>query len=118
MAHCNRRRVEWDDVHTVQAEFMHPHESVFAHLVDVIQGIPHATVVCRELAQTIDDPKSITKLSATLSHIPLDQLCSILKKLVDQHIIAETAPDVWEFTSLLFGRWLAINLGQMRYASH
>jgi GTP pyrophosphokinase len=113
MAHANRRRVEWIDVDAVQAEFMQPHESLFAHLVDVVQSIPQAIPICKQLAKSLNKSQpaiSFVELTASLPHLPVDQLRSTLRKLINQYILVESDTDKWQFASLLFGRWLAINI--------
>lgn len=112
MAHANRRRVEWADVNAVQAEFMHPQESLFAHLLDIVQSIAQAAPICNHLAKSLNKNQpavSFVELTDALPHLPIDQLRSALRKLTDQHILIESGTDKWQFASLLFGQWLAIN---------
>lgn len=112
LAHQNRRQVGRQDVDTVQAEFMHPHESLFAHLIDVIKEIPHAVSICKQLTRQLrhaDRPVALAEIHAALPQIPDTRLRNSLQKLTDQHILIEPEPDKWQFASLLFGRWLAVN---------
>jgi GTP pyrophosphokinase len=114
MAHANRRRVEWADVEAVHNEFMQPSESLFAHLIDIIHGTPQALSICHYLAQIaakVDQPSSFTALESTLRHLPRERLQRKLQKLTNQHILIEPQPNQWQFASLLFGRWLAMNHG-------
>jgi (p)ppGpp synthase/HD superfamily hydrolase len=107
----NRREVEINDVEAVQLDFMHPGESLFAHLLDMIQS-PAAEAVCRYLSRTLhetDQPVSLEELHQALLHLSEKQLDDTLEKLVGQDILVETKPEAWQFTSLLFGRWLAVN---------
>jgi hypothetical protein len=113
MAHANRRRVEWADVDSVQSEFMHPNESLFAHLVDIIQGTPQAIPVCKHLSQALnktDQPISLQALEAALPQLATEGIQQNLEKLTHQHILIEPEPNSWQFASLLFGRWLARNI--------
>ena len=119
LAHSNRRQVEWTDIETVQAEFMHPNESLFTHLLDIIWEINYAIHICRQLANSInntDHPVPLTALEAILPGIPPQQLHNSLQKLANQHILVSSESNGWQFTSLLFGRWLAINGILEKYA--
>ncbi len=110
MARSNRRRVEWDDVNTIQAEFMHPQNHLFAHLMDLIRGL--ALPVCLQLARltkAVDRAVSLAELQAALPHLPEERLLGSLHELVHQHILVQPAAGQWQFASLLFGRWLALN---------
>lgn len=109
MSHNNRRLVEWRDIDAVQNEFMHPHESLFAHLLDVIRDIAYAIPVCQYLAKSLQ-PASLAQLQTALPHILAEQLGKSLQILTDQHILTQPEPDTWTFNSLLFGRWLALNV--------
>jgi (p)ppGpp synthase/HD superfamily hydrolase len=111
MAAGNRREVEWSDVEAVQLDFMHPGESLFAHLLDMVQS-PPAEAICRHLARALnqaDQTVSRRDLALALPHLSEKQLAEALEKLTDQDILVEVKPDTWQFASLLFGRWLAIN---------
>jgi len=119
LAHSNRRQVARTDIEAVQAEFMHPDESLFAHLLDIILEIPHAVPICRRLAKSInetDQPVPLTTLKTTLSPTPAEQLHTSLQKLANQHILVQSESNSWQFASLLFGRWLAINAVLEDYA--
>lgn len=111
MALGSRREVEESDVEAVQLDFMHPGESLFAHLLDMIQS-PLAEAICRHLVWSLnqaDQTVSRKALAQALPHFSEKQLDEALEKLTDQAILVEVKPDTWHFASLLFGRWLAIN---------
>jgi GTP pyrophosphokinase len=111
MAHKNERRVELIDVELVQADFMRPSESLFAHLLDIVHTI-QAGLVCRYLARalaTSDRTVSFEGLHTELPQLPASRLRQLLEQLKTQYILVEPHPDQWQFASLLFGRWLATN---------
>ncbi|HMQ53223.1 MAG TPA: TGS domain-containing protein, partial [Anaerolineae bacterium] len=111
MAHKNERRVERSDVELVHADFMRPSESLFAHLLDIVHTV-QAGLVCRHLARalaTSDRPVPFEKLQTELTNLPVLRLRHLLEQLKMQHILVEPQPDQWQFASLLFGRWLAMN---------
>lgn len=110
MARGARRRVELADIEIVTEEFMHPNESIFAHLLDMVRGVGQK--ICRQLTQFLDETDQavpLTELGAALPDVPAERLLSGLQELEGQHIITETGLDTWQFASLLFGRWLARN---------
>ncbi len=112
LARCNRRHVEWADVDAVQSEFMHPNESLFAHLLDMIYDTPDAISICAQLAKALDNadrPVPWIQLKATLPRLADEQLRNCLQNLTNQHILIEPESEAWQFGSLLFGRWLAGN---------
>jgi GTP pyrophosphokinase len=112
MAHTERRRVEQADVQAVQVDFMHANESLFAHLVDVVQSSPLAMAICKQLAKSLsktEAPISLAELEHALAHIPAERLQHALHRLSHQYILVEPEPEQWQFASLLFGRWLAAN---------
>lgn len=111
MAYKGGRDVELADIEFVQAEFMRPSESLFAHLIDVIQ-VTGATVICRHLARGIDSESrsvSVAELRLALPNISNKRLLGTLKQLTQQHILVEPEPESWQFASQLFSRWLGIN---------
>jgi GTP pyrophosphokinase len=122
-AYCNKlvghiareglRTVECADVDLVAEEFMQPAESIFAHLLDMAQGM--GGHVCTELAVAIDAQErpslgwpqvraAVTNMDAQTLHSTLDHLCAV-------DILSEESPDTWSFRSALFQRWLARNAG-------
>jgi hypothetical protein len=108
MARHSRRRVEWADVDTVQAEFMNPDESLFAHLLDMMRDV--AQPICWQLTQFIDEtdqPVPLIELKNALPHIPTEQLLNAIQELTERHILIQPKPGTYQFASLLFGRWLA-----------
>jgi len=110
MARGARRRVELADIKVVAEEFMHPNESIFAHLLDMVRGVGQK--VCWQLTQFLDETDQavpLAELSAALPDVPAERLLSAVQELAGQHILIETEPDTWQFASLLFGRWLARN---------
>ena len=111
MAYSNRRQVQESDVEAVQLDFMNPGESLFAHLLDMIQS-PAAEAICGYLAQVLNRADSLVSrrdFRQALPHLSEKQLDDTLEKLVDQDILVEMKPGAWQFASLLFGRWLAVN---------
>lgn len=111
MAYKGDRHVELADIELVQAEFMRPNESLFAHLIDVIQ-VTNATVICRHLVRLVDDgdqPVTLTQLMQALPNVSKNRLLNTLKQLTQQHILAEPEPNRWHFASQLFSRWLVVN---------
>lgn len=112
MARSGRRSVNLADVEAVQTEFMNPHESLFAHLLDVIYDTPNAISVCGAIAgqfNQTNQPVSLAQVEAALPHLPVEHLYTCLQTLQHQHILIEPQPQAWLFASLLFGRWLAAN---------
>ncbi|RME78278.1 MAG: TGS domain-containing protein, partial [Chloroflexi bacterium] len=111
MARTGRRRVRQSDVDAVQEEFMSPvNESLFQHLLDVVKG--QGWPVCQRLTQFLDEtdtPVPLAEIRAVLPHLSDTRLLAIMDDLEDQHIVTRIEPDCWQFTSLLFGRWLARN---------
>ncbi len=112
MAHHHNRLVEPDDVEATQVEFMHPNESIFAHLLHIIHNISHAASICHQLAITpntiVDTPVTLQALNAFLPQ-PAEAINGALQQLKEQHILIEPAPNHWQFAGLLFARWLATN---------
>ncbi len=112
MTTTGRRRVETADVDAVQNEFMNPNEGIFAHLLNVIKNIPNATPVCRHIAGCVNKPNStvsLAQLEAALPHTSRSAITTALEKLTRQHILIEPEPGIWQFSALLFGRWLSTN---------
>lgn len=110
MARTGRRRVKWQDVHTVQDSFLGPDQNLFAHLLDMIRDVGRP--ICRQLTQFLDEtdqPVPLTELSAALPNISPEHLLTAVQELAHQHILVEPEPGRWQFASLLFGRWLAKN---------
>jgi hypothetical protein len=105
------RTVECADVDLVAEEFMQPAESIFAHLLDMAQGM--GGHLCTELAVAIDDQDrtslnwqqvlaSVTSMDTQTLRCTLDHLCAV-------DILSEDGPNMWSFRSALFQRWLARN---------
>ncbi|MCB0196855.1 MAG: hypothetical protein KDJ65_33195, partial [Anaerolineae bacterium] len=111
MAYKGDRHVEISDIKWVQNEFMRPNESLFAHLIDIIQ-VTGATVICRHMARITGDNNqcvSLAELVPALPNVSKKRLLSTLNQLTQQHILVEPEPKSWRFASQLFGRWLVIN---------
>jgi hypothetical protein len=111
MASIGSRRVEWQDVDAVRQDFMGPNENLFAHLLDMMGqlGLP----ICQQLSQFLNEtekPVPLVKLQEAVTDIPPQYLLKALQELADRHILTEPEPGCWQFTSLLFGRWLARNI--------
>lgn len=107
MARSNRQRVEWDDVQAVQADFMNPNESLFAHLLDMISGVDQA--VCQHLTYFLDEtdqPVPLAELNRALPNIPTPQLIAAVQELTERHVLVQPKPNAYQFASLLFARWL------------
>jgi hypothetical protein len=71
-----------------------------------------AEAICRYLAWTLhetDQPISLKELIGALPQFSEEQVGNTLERLVAQDILVEIKPGAWQFTSLLFGRWLAVN---------
>ncbi len=109
LARQDRRVVDPADIEAVQAEFMQPTESVFAHFLDVIKGRGHR--VTQQLAHLAGagGPVGWSAIHAALPNYPLDMLRRTLAALVDNDILFQPAPDQWQFSSLLFQQWLDLN---------
>jgi branched-chain amino acid transport system substrate-binding protein len=108
MARSNRQRVERDDVCAIQADFMNPDESLFAHLLDMINGV--AQSICQQLTYFVDEtdqPVPLAELNQTLPHIPIHQVVTAVRELTERHVLIQPKPNAYQFASLLFGRWLA-----------
>lgn len=111
MAYKGDRHVTLADIELVQAEFMRPNESLFAHLLDIIQ-IEKAALICRHLVRLTngqDQVVSPAELTEVLPNVSKKRMLSTLKQLTHQHILIEPEPKTWMFASLLFSRWLAVN---------
>lgn len=111
MARDGRRQVEWTDVERVQEEFMHPNESIFAHLLDIIRGI--ALPICQQMAKSLDqadEPVSLAQLTSALPQLSSEKITRTVQELASRHILLEPEPGTYQFASLLFGRWLARNM--------
>lgn len=111
MAYKGDRHVTLTDIELVQAEFMRPNESLFAHLLDIIQ-VENAALIGRHLVRLIDGAVravSLAELTTALPNISKKRLLSTLKQLTHQHILIEPEPETWQFASQLFSRWLAVN---------
>ncbi len=120
MARYDRRLIEAEDIDAVAAEFMQPTENVFAHFLDMVRGGGHHVTL--QLARLADsgtrdgtdgaDTSGVVTwatLCAALPDFPPAKLRRILSVLVASDILTEPAPDQWEFASLLFQQWLALN---------
>jgi (p)ppGpp synthase/HD superfamily hydrolase len=114
VATMNRRdakQVSREDIEAVCREFMHPNESLFAHLLDLIQGIGALVVqALADLAATAEDG-SVTwaQLREALPEIKPAQLRRTLVELSKQDILIEENSNRWRFASLLFRQWLYAN---------
>ncbi len=111
MASIGSRRVDWEEVDTVQQDFMGPNENLFAHLLDMMgeAGRP----ICQQLSQFLnetEEPVPLAKLQGAETDVPPERLLKTVQELADRHILTEPKPGCWQFASLLFGRWLARNI--------
>jgi (p)ppGpp synthase/HD superfamily hydrolase len=110
MARQDRRQVEAADVEAVRQEFMQPLESVFAHFLDMIKGSGHSVTQQLVTLAAQRSPVTWAALHAVLPASPPDKLRRTLDALTANDILVQPAPDQWQFSSLLFQQWLALNL--------
>lgn len=99
--------VKWADVEAVRLAFMHPNENLFAHLLELVQGLGHT--VCHHLAELSGDegrPVSFSQLQAALPGVAPARLHQALHELVAEHILETDGADSWQFANLLFAQWL------------
>jgi hypothetical protein len=122
MNRSHNRQVTRADVEAVCQEFMQPGESLFAHLLDLTQGV--GGVVIQALAE-LASPAGATasngepptflsnatwvQLREALPHIKPAQLRRTLAELTAQDILVECDENRWRFASQLFQQWLCAN---------
>ena len=111
MARQQRQLVTHDDLDTIQREFMQPQEHTFAHMTELMRGISNrvAATVAQLAAEQPDSQVSWAQLSAALPNVAPDSLRTSLRTLSEQDVLVQPAPDRWQFASLLFQQWLAVN---------
>ena len=121
MSQFERKEVDEGDLLVVAEEFMSPHESVFAHLLDLTRNV--ASRIADQLALMLDDqaPQTIENASMTsvdrralqaeLFDIEPDLLRRMLTTMCERHVLIRSEADSWRFASLLFQKWLARNQG-------
>ena len=91
---------------------MQPHDHTFAHMTEMLKGITnHVAARSRgwQARQNDHAGKRRSQLRAALPNVAPESLRVSLRMLVEQDILVQPAPDRWQFASLLFQQWLAIN---------
>ncbi|MCB0044267.1 MAG: TGS domain-containing protein [Caldilineaceae bacterium] len=111
MRRRHAHRVTRNDVEAVCREFMHPGESLFAHLLDLVRGV--GLVTAQRLADLAEesgqDEIAMTQLSESMPQITREQLQRTLEELSRHDILIAEPEERWRFASLLFRRWLHTN---------
>ncbi|MCB0146234.1 MAG: hypothetical protein KDE01_01075, partial [Caldilineaceae bacterium] len=113
VARQQRQQVSLDDVASVRSEFMQPQDHTFAHMTEMLKGISNhvAATLARLADDNADRQVSWARLRAALPGIAPDSLRMSLRTMTEQDILLQPAPDRWQFASLLFQQWLAVNGG-------
>jgi GTP diphosphokinase / guanosine-3',5'-bis(diphosphate) 3'-diphosphatase len=111
MARQQRQQVTAEDLEAVRAEFMQPHDHTFAHMTEMLKGITNhvAGAMARLAAEEPDRQVSWDQVRAALPNVVPESLAVSLRLLVERDILLQPAPARWQFASLLFQQWLAIN---------
>jgi GTP pyrophosphokinase len=111
MARQQRQQVTAEDLDLVRQEFMQPHDHTFAHMTEMLKGITNhvAGTIARLAAKEGDRQVRWEQARAALPNVAPESLAMSLRMLVERDILLEPAPECWQFTSLLFQQWLAIN---------
>lgn len=111
MARQHRQQVLEADLESVRLEFMQPQDHTFAHMTEMLKGITNyiAGTLARLAAADAQQQVSWEQLSDALPNVAPDSLAASLRGLVERDILVEPAPGRWQFGSLLFQQWLAIN---------
>jgi hypothetical protein len=111
MARQQRPQVTTADLELVREEFMQPHDHTFAHMTEMLRGITNhvAGTIARLAAKEGDRQVSWDQARAALSNVAPESLAVSLHTLVERDILLQPAPERWQFASLLFQQWLAIN---------
>lgn len=111
MARQQRQQVMPEDVEGVRLEFMQPQEHTFAHMTEMLRGIANhvAGTVARLAVDQGDRQVSWARIRAALPNVAPESLRTALRTMTDQDILLQPAPDRWQFASLLFQQWLALN---------
>ena len=111
MARQQRPQVTTADLELVREEFMQPHDHTFAHMTEMLRGITNhvAGTLARLAAKEGDRQVSWDQARAALSNVAPESLAVSLHTLVERDILLQPAPERWQFASLLFQQWLAIN---------
>jgi len=111
MARQQRQQVTAEDLELVRQEFMQPHDHTFAHMTEMLKGITNhvAGTIARLAGQAGDHAVSAGQIRAALPNVASESLGVSLRTLVERDILLQPAPERWQFASLLFQQWLAIN---------
>lgn len=123
MMRLNKGQLEWSDLDMVRMELLSPTESIFAHLLDMIQGSTNAmcVLVAKIADQELQKNSRATPLvawSQIASTYPVflsNRLRSSLNDLCDRHIliaVERNGTESWRFSSILFQEWLALNVDE------
>ncbi len=105
-----RQQVTLDDLELVRQEFMQPHDHTFAHMTEMLKGVTnHVTGTLARLITPQERCVTWAQLCAALPNLGRESLAVSLRLLVERDILTQPAPDCWEFASLLFQQWLALN---------
>lgn len=123
MVQINKRHLEWVDLDMVRMEFMSPNESIFAHLLDMIQGSIYS--MCVLVAKIADEAMQknsratplVTwqQIAATYPVFLSNRLRGSLNELCERHIliaVERQGIESWRFSSVLFQEWLALNASE------
>jgi hypothetical protein len=111
MARQQRQQVTAADLDLVRQEFMQPHDHTFAHMTEMLKGISNhvAGTLARLGGNAADRQVSWEELRAALPNVAPESLAVSLRTLVERDILQQPAPGRWQFGSLLFQQWLAMN---------
>ena len=121
------RTATLEDVNSVAELFMHPMESLFAHMLDLAPKHTDHLITCMarlaeaKRGQAVDGESGGDKLGDADAPITLAQMRAavtdtspaaqerILAELCANDLLVQCGPAEWRFTSILFRRWLARN---------
>jgi GTP pyrophosphokinase len=111
MARQQRQQVLPADVELVRQEFMQPQEHTFAHMTEMLKGISnHVAATLARLVENQGERRlAWAQIRAALPNVAADSLQTSLRTLVEQDILQQPEPEVWQFNSRLFQQWLAMN---------
>jgi hypothetical protein len=116
MTNQAHHEVTLDDIDAVASQFMGVDETLF----DYALQSPDATTfaLCSRLARSVgalNTPATLAALRRAAPNINEATTRHVLQILSEQGVVRQTAPDQWQFASLLFYRWLDAN-GQIEHA--
>ncbi len=111
MARHQRQQITMTDLDLVRMEFLQPQDHTFAHMTELVRGISNhvAGTIARLASMQTDGQVTWSKVRAALPNLGEENLRVSLHTLMGQDVLQQPEPDRWQFSSLLFQQWLALN---------